>query len=496
MNHSRLQWVVLATVIVGTFLGTVDRTIVNLALPKMASDFGITTTVASWIATAYMIANAVFVPIWGKLGDTIGRKKVYIAGFVIFIAGSVLAGLAWNFSSMIAFRIIQAIASSADVPTAMAILAVTFTDHKQRGQALGIWSSAFASAAVLGPLVGGPLIDAFGWRSVFLVNLPVGLIGLAMALAFVKESVSERKTARFDWWGALTLGTALSTLVLVLEKGQEWGWTSAGSLALVGMTLLSSVVFYYIEKKHPEPMIDFKFFKNANFNNALFNNCAVFMAMMGSVFLIPIFAQTFLGMDATGSGYLFIPLAIGFMLASPIGGRFIGKVKPGYIIAVSSFVAAIGFSLFYVFLDPRSGVLDIIIPLAIMSFGMGLGMAQRTSIITNSVPTEEVGMASGVLTLGRNISGAVGIAVFSSLLTTIVNDKIVAIARNSTLIISSPESMKAGIALMSLKAQVAAYGEIYLICSGIVAIAGLLAFWIKALPKQTTGQREEVVIID
>jgi len=495
MKNNNLQWLVLATVIVGTFLGTVDRTIVNLALPNMAADFGITTSVASWIATAYMIANAVFVPVWGKLGDTIGRKKVYITGFLIFIFGSVLAGLAWNFSSMIVFRIIQAIASSADIPTAMAILAVTFTDIKQRGQALGIWSSAFASAAVLGPLVGGPLIDAFGWRSIFLINLPVGLIGLAMALAFVKESVAEKKTHNFDWWGALTLGSALATFVLLLEKGQDWGWTSNGSFLLAIITIVSAIAFYILERKHPEPMIDFKFFKNANFNNALFNNCVVFLSMMGSVFLIPIFAQTFLGMDATHSGYLFIPLAIGFMFASPIGGKMIGKVKPGYVIALSSFVASIGFFLFWVFLDPRSGVFDIIIPLAIMSFGLGLGMAQRTSIITNSVPTEEVGVASGILTLGRNISGAIGIAVFSTLLTTIVNDKIVVIANNSYINALSSLDIKTGIALMELKAQVSAYGVIYLICSSIVLISGFIALFIKFNPSDRNS-REETIIID
>ncbi len=496
MKQSNLQWLVLATVIVGTFLGTVDRTIVNLALPNMAADFGISTALAAWIATAYMIANAIFVPVWGKLGDTIGRKKVYIAGFLIFIFGSVLAGLAWNFSSMIVFRIIQAIASSADIPTAMAILAVTFTDHKQRAQALGIWSSAFASAAVLGPLVGGPLIDAFGWRSVFLINLPVGLIGLAMALAFVKESVSEKKTSNFDWWGAVTLGTALATFVLLLEKGQDWGWTSGGSLLLIAITTISAVVFYVLEKTHPEPMIDFKFFKNANFNNALLNNCVVFLAMMGSVFLIPIFAQTFLGMDATHSGYLFIPLAIGFMFASPLGGRMIGKVKPGYVIGLSSFIASIGFFLFWLLLDPRSGVLDIIIPLAIMSFGLGLGMSQRTSIITNSVPNEEVGVASGILTLGRNISGAIGIAVFSTLLTTIVNSKIVSIAANSSINALSNIDIKTGIALMELKAQVSAYGTIYLICSSLVLLSGVAALFIKFNPADNKHSKEEVVIID
>src|ERR1035437_7477665 len=189
-SQNNLRWLVLLTVIVGTFLGRLDQTIVNLALPKMIDTFGITVTSAGWISTAYILANAIFVPIWGKLGDTIGRKKVYLIGFSIFILGSVLAGFAWNLSSMIVFRIIQAIAGSADYPTAMAILAVTFREGKERAQALGIWSSSFAAASGFGPLWGGPLIDNFGWRSVFLINLPIGILGIYMALRFINESRS------------------------------------------------------------------------------------------------------------------------------------------------------------------------------------------------------------------------------------------------------------------------------------------------------------------
>ncbi|MCX6722230.1 MAG: MFS transporter, partial [Candidatus Staskawiczbacteria bacterium] len=147
-NHPNFKWLVLLTVIIGTFLGRLDQTIVNLALPKIIIDFKITVTAAGWIATAYILANAIFVPIWGKLGDTIGRKKVYIWGFAIFIFGSALAGFAWDLSSMIVFRIIQAIASSADYPTAMAILAVTFEHGKERAQAMGLWSVSFAAASV------------------------------------------------------------------------------------------------------------------------------------------------------------------------------------------------------------------------------------------------------------------------------------------------------------------------------------------------------------
>ena len=373
------KWLILLTVIVGTFLGRLDQTIVNLALPKMISDFSITVSAAGWIATAYILANAIFVPIWGKLGDTIGRKKVYVIGFVVFIIGSVLAGLSWNLPSMIVFRVIQAIAGSADYPTAMAILAVTLKDGKERAQALGIWSSSFAAASVFGPLIGGPLIDLFNWRAVFLVNLPVGLIGLFMAVKYIDESVSDDGSHEFDWWGALTLGGALAGLVLILDKGTDWGWTSSGILFLYLSVAICSIFFYFIETRHREPIINLRYFKNSIFVNALANNFIVFLGLIGSMFLIPIFAQTFLGYNATQTGYLFMPMAAALMLGAPIGGRLIGKVQPRYVIAASTLVAGIGLYMFS-WIDPRSGPLDIIIPLCIMAFGLGFGMAQRTSI--------------------------------------------------------------------------------------------------------------------
>jgi len=495
MKKSNLQWLVLITVIVGTFLGRLDQTIVNLALPKMISDFGVTISTGAWIATAYIIANAVFVPIWGKLGDSIGRKKVYIMGFVIFIISSVFAGLAWNFSSMIVFRVIQAIASSADYPTAMAILAVTFTDTKQRAQALGIWSSAFAASAVLGPLIGGPLIDLFNWRAIFLLNLPVGLIGLAMALAFVTESVSEKKSYRFDWWGAATLGIGLASLVLLLDKGNGWGWLSVNSLISYFVILLFGGLFYIIERGHDDAIVDFKFFKNATFTTALTNNFIVFMGMMGSVFLIPIFAQTFLGMTATEAGYLFIPMAAGMMLGAPLGGRLIGKVKPQYIIAVSTFGAAVGIFLFSILLDPRSSPWDIMFPLTIMAFSLGFGMAQRTSLITNSVPTNEVGVASSILALARNIAGAVGIALSGTLITTLSNNKVAEIAQNSTIHVTNIADMGRAIGLIELKAQVSAYASVFEISALIVLIGAIAALWIKVTRNVHTEETHEPVIV-
>jgi len=483
-SGNNLRWWILLTVIIGTFLGRLDQTIVNLALPKIIDNFSITVNSAGWIATAYILANAIFVPIWGKLGDTIGRKKVYIIGFSIFIVGSVLAGLAWNLSSMIVFRVIQAIASSADYPTAMAILAATFKQGKERAQALGIWSSSFAVAAVFGPLIGGPLIDNFGWRSVFLVNLPIGILGVFMALKFINESRSEVKTRFFDWWGALTLGGSLSALVLVLDKGMDWGWLSVNSLICYFCFMVLLGVFIKIEGKVSEPIVDLKFFKIPAFVNTLLNNFVVFMGMMGGIFLIPIFAQTFLGYTATQSGYLFMPMAAMMMLASPLGGALTGKVQSRYIIFASTIVASIGIFLFS-YLDPKSTALDVIIPLSIMAFGLGFGMAQRTNIIASVVDQHEIGIASSVLALVRNIAGAFGIAIFGSLLNNRISTNVLRINSLSHLNSSNPLDIQKFIALITLKAQVDAYGYVFLVSSIIVFVGAFTVLSLKIKHERT-----------
>jgi MFS family permease len=447
-----LKWLILLTVIIGTFLGRLDQTIVNLALPNIITDFHITVTDAGWIGTAYILANAVFVPIWGKLGDTIGRKKVYLIGFVGFIIGSVLAALAWNLPSLIVFRIIQAISGSADYPTAMAILTATFTNQKDRAQALGIWSSVFGAAAVFGPLIGGPLIDNFGWRSVFLINLPVGVIGTFMALTFITESKLPDRIVKFDWFGAGVLAITLASLVLVLDQGTSWGWLSGYSLTTYAVTLISGIIFVLIEQRHPEPIVDLKFFKNLVFVNTLVNNFIVFMGLMGSIFLVPIFA-------------------------APLGASLVGRAKPGLVIGISTLVAAFGLFLFS-FLDVRSTALDIMIPLMVMAGGLGFGMAQRTNAVAQAVPASEIGVASSVLALVRNISGAFGIALFGSLLDWAEVKNVLHIDTLSHVYVHTATNIATFTGLIILKAEVDAYALIYEIAAGILFVGALFAFFI------------------
>ncbi len=490
-EESNVRWWVLGTVIFGTFLGRLDQTVVNLALPKIIGDFSISVSDAAWISTAYILANAVFVPVWGKLGDTAGRKKIYLIGFVGFIIASGLCAVAWNLPSMIVFRIIQGLAVSADYPTAMAILAVTFTDLKERAQALGIWSAAFAVASVFGPLIGGPLIDNFNWRAVFFINIPLGVIGLFLALTFINESVGAKRQAHFDWWGSSLLGASLFTLTLVLDQGQTWGWSSLASVACYVGTILFGVLFYQVEKRETEPIVDFSFFKIPAFVNTLANNFIVFMGMIGSIFLLPIFAETFLGYDATQTGYLFIPMAAALMLAAPLGGRLIGKVKPSYVIAGSTLVAGIGLFMFS-WIDPRSTALDLIIPLMVMAFGLGFGMAQRTNIIAVVVPHDEIGEASAILALVRNISGAFGVAIFSTILDNVINSNVFSIARQSFVNGSGQQLMQQFTSLIILKAQVSGYATVFLVASGIVLVGAVGALFIN-VPREAITAEHHVI---
>jgi MFS family permease len=283
---------------------------------------------------------------------------------------------------------------------------------------------------------------------------------------------------KFDWWGAITLGLALSALVLVLDKGLEWGWFSLNSFFSYVATLIFGYIFIRIEKNHSEPIVDLKFFKIGAFVNTLANNFIVFMGMIGGVFLIPIFAQTFLGYDATQTGYLFMPMAFMIVLAAPLGGSLTGKIQDRYVIAVSTFVAAIGLYLFS-YLDPRSGALSIIVPLSIMAFGIGFGMAQRTNIIASIVPNEEIGIASSILALVRNIAGAFGIAIFATILNNVTNSNVLSIARNSFVNVKNTLNMEQFTALIILKAQVAAYGTVFAVAAAFLLVGAVAALGIK-----------------
>lgn len=468
-GHS--PWMVLMTVIVGTLLIGLDRTVVNLGLPKMIADFGISVSTAGWIATSYIISNAVFVPVFGKLGDIIGDRKIYLWSFVGFIGISVLAGFSWNISSMIFFRALQGLVGAAIYPTAMALIAKNFTDQKSRSQALGIWSASFAASAVLGPLIGGPLIDNFSWRMLFYINLPIGILGIFMVLLFLPEDRGEEKKG-FDFFGAATLAVMLTSLVLVLEKGSSWGWTSAASMISYALVIIFGIWFVKIEKKQESPMVDLKFFKNPTFVSALLVSFISFGGMMGAMFLLPVFVQVFLGYDATQTGFLFLPMAISMFIAAPIGAKLSQKIHVRYSVSIGMLIAALGIYLF-TGLDAKTSAMELIFPLMVLSLGMGIGMSPLTNAVASSVPVHEVGIASALLNLIRSIAGAVGIALFGTLLNNVTETKVLELGANA--IINNPKIIPVLPALISLKAQILSYREVFFVSAIITVIGAFVA---------------------
>lgn len=473
------QWIVLATVMIASFLGRLDGTIVNLAIPHIMTDFGITISQAGWISTAYIIASAIFVPIFGKLGDLIGRKPLYLFGIIGFVLTSALAGLSFNFGSLVFFRVLQAITVSIDYPLALSIIAFEFVDMQQRGEAMGMWSAVFAMASIFGPLLGGPLIDIFSWRSVFYINIPLGAIGAFMAWRFIEEPVKKIKGVKnFDVTGSLLLGLALGVLVLVLDEGPTWGWISPYSILCYIVTLIAIGVFILAERKHPEPVVNLKFFKIPTFTASIITSFISFMGMIGGIFLIPLFVQTYLGYSVTKSGYLFIPMAFGLMVAAQLGARLAARIPSQYIISFGMFWAAFGIYLFSG-IDIRWSFFDIAWRLSFFAFGLGLGLSSLTRAATSTVPISEVGIASAVLALARNVSGAFGIAIFTSILTNSITSSLFAIQSHSVINTRNPQILQQVAGLMAVQANVVAYKVVFFYSTIFMVFGAIAALFVR-----------------
>ena len=468
-------WLVLITVMVGTVLIGLDRTVVNLAIPNIISDFGITVTAAAWIATAYIISNAVFVPVFGKLGDLFGNRIIYLWSFIGFIVVSLLAGLSWNFGSLITFRLIQGFVGAAVYPTAMSLIAKSFPDTRARAQALGIWASSFAVSAVIGPLLGGYLVDNFTWRAVFYINLPIGIIGLLMTLFLIPRDKPEERGA-FDWFGSVLLAGAISSMVLVLDQGQVWGWLSFASwLCYIG-TIVFGLLVYVWETRHTHPIIDFSLFKNRTIASVLIVSFISFGGLMGAMFLLPIFTQRVLGFDATTSGLVLIPMALALPIFAPLGAWLAQKFNPRYTVSAGMFVAAYGLYLLHT-LNPTMGSYNFILPLALFGAGLGLGLSPMTNASTTAVPLHQVGMSSGLLNLARNIGGAFGIALFGTALSNAINSNILNVSQNSHVLGHTAKIMSEGAQLIIIKANMLAYGTVFEYAAVSLVIGGLLALF-------------------
>ncbi len=412
---SNYKWQVLWIVMIGTLMSALDASIVNVSIPAIMADFGSSLDDIEWVITSYMLAFAALMPLTAWLRDRIGHKQLYIASLVVFTLGSVFCGLAWNLPTMILARVLQAIGGGAITPTGMAMITETFEPH-ERGKALGFWGMGAVMGPAFGPTVGGFLTKYFGWPSIFLINLPIGILGVVMAWKILKPDVPHASNHRpFDAAGFFFLALFLVTFLLGMSKGGSEGWTSAyvltcGILAFVGL-----VGFLLVESLVPNRIMDLTLLKEPVFA-ACFSLTAIrSVALYGGTFLLPVFLQNFKNMDEVQSGLILLPGSLLMGLLMPFAGRLGDKMSPRTMGFIG--FTLLGFFFFeYRTLSVETSNWGIIWPTIIRGVGIAMLIAPLTATAMNAVPKKRAGMASSMLNIIQQVGGSVGIAVLSVVL--------------------------------------------------------------------------------
>jgi DHA2 family multidrug resistance protein len=409
------KWTVMGVIMMGVLMATLDSSIVNVSIPKIMADFGVNVDDIEWVLTGYMLAFATLMPLTGWLRDRIGYKNIYLGALVLFTLGSVLCGMAWNLPSLIAARVIQAIGGGAMQPTGMAIMTEVFPP-KERGSAMGLFGVGIILGPAIGPTLGGYLTDYFGWRSIFLVNLPIGIITIIAAFEFmIKDAPHKLIKKPFDFWGFGFLSVFLVCALLGMSKGQKEGWTSFFILTCFTLAVLGFVGFMLVETHIDYPVVDISLFKIPTYTTASIITVARSIGLFGSIFLIPLFVQQQLGYTALQSGLLMLPSSIFMAFLFPLFGRMADKVGAKWPSVIGIIIVA--YSLFmYRTIDLNTSVWGLIWPMMVRSVGMGLLMAPITTAVMNSVPQRKIGFASSMNSIMMQVGASMGIAIFGTML--------------------------------------------------------------------------------
>ncbi|MCX6362723.1 MAG: DHA2 family efflux MFS transporter permease subunit [Actinobacteria bacterium] len=427
-RSTRSPWVILAVLCLGLFMILLDGTIVNIAIPHIQTAFDTTFSNIEWVMNAYILAFAVLLVPMGRFGDLWGRRKLFVGGMVLFTLGSLACGLAPSIYLLIAFRVVQGVGGAAMMPSTLSIIASVFPADK-RGAAMGVWGGVSGLASGLGPVLGGIIIQyvtwpsaAGSWRWIFLVNIPVGIVGVVLALRLVPESKNPTAVQTLDLPGVGLISTSLFCLTFALIEGQNYGWTSATILGLFAGAIVAFAVFYWREHRVSQPLIDFSLFRSLNFAAGNATGLLLSAAMMGAFFTIPIFLQSVLGFSAIKAGLVMAPMSVVILFAAPVAGILSDRVGSKWIVAAGMFILAFGLGWMAGLvpgvdkISPSTTSLSLLAPFLLSGIGIGLAVAPVTSAVMATAPKERVGNASGVLSTMRQVGSLVGIAILGAVL--------------------------------------------------------------------------------
>ncbi|MDY6383332.1 MAG: MFS transporter [Cyanobacteriota bacterium] len=408
MRNTRFKWFICVIVILGNFVGMLDSTTVQLALYPIAKNLNITLSQIQWIIVAYMLILTVFLPFFGKLGDLFPKNKIYSTGFLIFGTGALLNCFAPNFGMLIVFRCIEALGASILVSNGNGIIATLFKG-KDRGTALGLNASIIAIGGMTGPALGGAMIHFFGWRSIFAPVVPIALISAYLSYKLI-PSYHHKKEFKFDYKGFIYFTIALFALLLAISEGHSWGWKSLKIAALGVLTLVFGGLFYFRDKKINYPMINFKMFKIKTFTLGNIAVMTSYMAMFTNSILLPMFLQGIMKYNAFIAGLLILPYSLAQCISSPFAGSYAGKHGSKLLTRVGPCIYITALLIFTTF-DTHTKIWEVIFASIIMGIGNGCFQSPSNNAILTSVKKEELGIASGILSLARNLGNILGVAI-------------------------------------------------------------------------------------
>ncbi|MET9815384.1 MFS transporter [Streptomyces sp. NPDC006355] len=411
LSHRR-RMLVLAICCMSLLIVSLDNTVLNVALPSMQQDLHASTSGLQWTIDAYTLVLASLLMLAGSTADRIGRKRVFMAGLVVFTLGSVLCSLAPNLQALVAFRMVQAVGGSMLNPVAMSIITNTFTDPRERARAIGAWGAVVGISMAAGPLVGGLLVESVGWRSIFWINLPVGLAALLLTLRFVPESRAPR-ARRPDPVGQVLVIALFGSLTYAIIEAPSTAFASMAPLVILALAALAALLRY--EPRRAEPLIDLRFFRSAPFSGATVIAVSAFAALGGFLFLSTLYLQNVRGLTALEAGLWMLPMAVPTFLCAPLSGRLVGSRGPRLSLLIAGLAMTASGVLFAAFEAETS---DVTLFLGYVLFGVGFGFvnAPITNTAVSGMPRAQAGVAAAVASTSRQLGQTLGVAVVGAVL--------------------------------------------------------------------------------
>jgi len=413
-NKVESKWLVMAAVMLGTFMAPLDASIVNTVLPDITGYFRTDISIVQWVPTVYLLTISSLILLYGRLGDMIGYKKIFIMGLTGFVLASVLCGSSQTIGMLIGFRAIQGLAAGMIMAVGVAIITSAFPP-KERGKAMGIYAISISAALGLGPTLGGLIVEyADTWRYVFFINVPIGIAAVAWGLRTLPSS-NKIPGQRLDVAGAFTASVFLLCLLLYANRGEDWGWTSPLQLSLLGIAILFGITFYVIERKSTQPMLELSLFSSRRFSLASFSAMLMFMALYAIVFLAPFYLVYALHYSILKVGLVMAASPMATLVVAPICGILSDRTGTRIFTVSGMCIAAFGLFLMSE-LNESSDALDVAWRLTVTGSGIGMFQSPNNSRIMGSVSPRYMGIASGVIAAMRNVGMVFGIAVAGAVL--------------------------------------------------------------------------------